>query len=306
VDFFTHLAISLLISTIVSGSIANIYVFFGILLGIIPDFDFLLFPFWKRLPLAGHHGITHMFAFILLFAAFIYILLSLSFGISDLKFLFLMILTGSLHIIGDFIGTGGVKPLYPLEKGYSNLNIDLGNNPCLMAFSFLGIAFLVAASFGYIPRLSVISAAAILGSAYILYYAIRALVKIYDERKSENYGFVALPTVYPWEWKFARRIDTIQEIEINLKTEDGINRYKIPKQKQDTIKTCQDLVYSYWHPSVQAQMRFFKYPCYRIVCEGDKKEIIWNSVEAGKLTEVHVNLNDEKLEVSTHLREKRH
>jgi membrane-bound metal-dependent hydrolase YbcI (DUF457 family) len=306
VDFFTHLAISLLTSTIVSGSIANIYVFFGILLGLIPDFDFLLFPFWKRIPMAGHHGITHIFAFIILFAVIIYIVLSLFFGFSDLKFLFLMMLTGSLHIIGDLIGTGGVKPLYPFKKGYSNLNIDLGNNPCIMAFSFFGIVFLAVAGFGYFPRMDVIDAAAILGLSYFLYYAVRALVKICNERKSENCGFTALPTVYPWEWKFALRIDTEKEIEINLKMKDGIKRYKIPKQKQDTIRTCQDLVYSYWHPLVQAQMRFFKFPCYRIVCEGNKKEIIWNSVEAGKLTEVHVNLKDNKLEVSTQLRESRH
>jgi membrane-bound metal-dependent hydrolase YbcI (DUF457 family) len=290
----------------VSGSIANIYVFFGILLGLIPDFDFLLFPLWKRVPLAGHHGITHMFAFILLFAAFIHILLNLFFGISDLRLLFLMVITGSLHLFGDFIGTGGVAPLYPFKKGFSNLNIDLGNNPCLMAFSFLGTVFLVAVSLGYFYPLNVISASVILGLAYVLYFALRASIKIFNQRKWENSGFIALPTVYPWKWKFARRIDTIEEIEINLKTSDGIKRYKIPKQKQGEIRNCQDLVYSYWHPLVQAQMRFFKYPCYRIICEGDKKEIIWNSVDTGKLTEVHVILNNDKLEVHTRLRENRH
>jgi membrane-bound metal-dependent hydrolase YbcI (DUF457 family) len=290
----------------VSGSLANIYVFFGILLGLIPDFDFLLFPLWKRVPLAGHHGITHMFAFILLLAAFIYILLNSLFGISDLRLLFLMVMTGSLHIFGDFIGTGGVAPLYPLKKGYSNLNIDLGNNPCLMVFSFLGTVFLVAVSLSYFYPLSLISASVILGLAYVLYFALRASIKIFNERKSENSKFIALPTVYPWKWKFARRIDTIEEIEINLKTSDGIKLYKIPKQKQYEIRNCQDLVYSYWHPLVQAQMRFFRYPCYRIICEGDKKEIIWTSVDTGKLTEVHVILNNDKLKVHTRLRENRH
>ncbi|MCJ7443937.1 MAG: metal-dependent hydrolase [Methanotrichaceae archaeon] len=302
-DFFTHLTISLLISILLSGSLANVYALFGVLIGLLPDFDFAFFPLWKRMPLAGHHGITHTLVFILLTSGIIYAVLAFFFGYSDLKLLYIMVLTGSLHILGDFMGTGGVAPLYPLEKGYSSLNIDLGNNPFLMTFSFMGMIFLVIVSIGYLGILSMTEAAVLLGLIYIVYLVSRFLLKTYNERKQENIGFVALPTVLPWKWKFAKRIDTFEEIEIYFKTRDGIERYSIPKERKNKISTCQDLVYSYWHPMVQAQMGFFRYPYYRIICDKEKKEIIWNSVDMGKLTEVHVILTENKLKVVTSLRD---
>ncbi|MDD1752678.1 MAG: metal-dependent hydrolase [Methanotrichaceae archaeon] len=300
-DFFTHLTISLLVSTLLSGSLINVYTFLGIFIGLLPDFDFLLFPLWKKVALSGHHGITHTLGFIILISCLIYALLTLFFGLSDQKLLLLMLLVGSLHILGDFIGTGGVAPFYPFKKGYSSLNLDLGNNPILMTCSFAGFVFLVIAGLGFFNFLDARVASIILGLAYIIYFALRAVLKRFFERVPENRGFVALPTTYPWNWKFARRTDSPKEIEIELKTATEFKSYRIPKDKDHNIISCQDLVYSYWHPQVQAQMRFFRYPCYRIICDGDRKEIIWNSI-AGKLTEVHVVVDQGELKVNTDLR----
>jgi membrane-bound metal-dependent hydrolase YbcI (DUF457 family) len=300
-DFITHLTISLLVSTLLSGSLINVYTLFGIFIGLLPDFDFLLFPLWKKVALSGHHGITHTLGFIFFVSCLIYALLILFFGLADQKLLILMLLVGSLHILGDFIGTGGVAPFYPFEKNYSNLNLDLGNNPILMTCSLAGFFFLVISGLGFFnfPDARVVSA--ILSLAYIMYFTLRAVLRLYFERLPENRNFIALPTTYPWNWTFVKRIDSPNEIKIEMKTATEFKSYRIPKDRDHKIISCEDLVYSYWQPQVQAQMHFFRYPCYKIICEGDRKEIIWNSI-AGKLTEVHVVVDQGELKVKTYLR----
>ncbi len=290
-DFFTHILIGLIIASLADGSNTNIYIASGIFMSLLPDLDFLMAPLWKRLPFTGHHGITHTLVFIIAVSVFIYEALSSLLVLteaSDKRLLLVIFLTGFSHILGDLLGTGGVPLFYPLSKRYYKLNIDLGINPVLTLFSFIGIAVLSSAYIGFTHFIDARGAAMLLGSVFVIYYAFRAALKIREEMAEENKGFAALPTVRPYRWKFAKRTETPEAIEIALKTSNGIRTYRIPKDRRDKIERCEDLAYTYWHPQVQGEMRFFEYPCYRTRCEEGRMEITWNSAEAGKFIEIKV------------------
>jgi hypothetical protein len=67
----------------------------GTLMNIVPDFNFLLFPLWKRFPFTWHHGISHTLAFILVVSALAYFALPKMTTISDTMLFLIMLLTGS-------------------------------------------------------------------------------------------------------------------------------------------------------------------------------------------------------------------
>jgi len=287
-DIFSHLLIGLLAASWASGFGPSFYVAVGALMSIVPDFDFLLFPLWKRFPFTWHHGISHTLAFPIVISALAYFALYKMTAISDTRLFLIMLLTGSLHIFCDLLGTGGVPLLYPLSKSYIKLNIDLGINSLLTLFSMSGVALLLVAYSGYVHLLDSESVTILLSSIFVIYYPCRAVIKFYREKRPENKGFIALPTINPLVWKFARRRETSEAIEITLKTGGAMRSYRIPKDRRETIERCEDLVYTYWHPEVQAEMRFFDFPCYNTVCQDGRMKIIWNSAEMGKFIEIEV------------------
>ena len=84
-DFFTHLMVGFIISSLASGSFHNNYVLFGTLMAGLPDFDVFLYPLWKSLPITRHHGITHMIIFIVIVSALVNILLAVFAGSADVN-----------------------------------------------------------------------------------------------------------------------------------------------------------------------------------------------------------------------------
>ncbi|MFB3765636.1 MAG: metal-dependent hydrolase [Methanotrichaceae archaeon] len=290
-DFFTHILIGLIIGSSADGSNPNIYIASGIFMSLLPDFDFLMAPLWKRLPFTGHHGITHTLVFIIAASVLIFGAISFLFVPAeslDTRLLMVIFLAGSSHLLGDLLGTGGVPLFYPLSEKYYKLNIDLGINPLLMFFSFTGIILLSFAYLDILPFADAGSVAMLLGSIFVIYYPSRVALKIREEMAKENKGFVALPTIKPYRWKFAKRTETPEAIEIAIKTSMGVETCRIPKDRRDKIERCEDLAYTYWHPMVQGEMRFFEYPYYKTNCEDGKMEITWNSAEAGKFIEIKV------------------
>jgi membrane-bound metal-dependent hydrolase YbcI (DUF457 family) len=304
-DFFTHLLIGLIVASLADGANLYLYAALAVFMSLLPDLDFALFPLWKWLPSTGHHGITHTPIFVLAASAVIYAAIAIFAGISDIGVLLVMLLTGFIHVFGDFLGTGGVPLLYPFSGRYYKLNIDLGIDTLLMLFSIAGIVILFRAYLNYSYYPDARSTAILLGSLYILYYAARGALKLYQEHRPENAGFTALPTKNPFRWKYARRIETKGDIKIFLKTREGIKTFTIPKDRRERIEKCEELVYTYWHPQVQGEMRFFEYPCYKMICQEGRKEIIWNSAESGKVIEVQVTLEKGHMKVDKRFRSKK-
>lgn len=172
-DFFTHFLIGLIVASLADGSNLYLYLTLAVFMSLLPDLDFALFPLWKWLPSTGHHGITHTPIFIFAASALIYAAIAIFAEISDIRVLLVMLLTGSLHIFGDFLGTGGVPLLYPFSGRYFKLNIDLGIDTLLMLFSIAGIVVLFRAYLNYPYFPDTRSVTILLGSIFILYYATR-------------------------------------------------------------------------------------------------------------------------------------
>jgi membrane-bound metal-dependent hydrolase YbcI (DUF457 family) len=304
-DFFTHLLIGLIVASLADGQNIYLYTALAVFMSLLSDLDFAMFPLWKWFPSTGHHGITHTPIFVFAASAVIYAAITIFTGTSDIEALLVMLLAGSLHIFGDFLGTGGVPLLYPFSWRYFKLNIDLGIDTLLMLFSIAGIAVLFRAYLNYPYFPDARSASILLGSLFILYYATRGALKLYQEHKPENMGFTALPTKNPFKWKYARRIETKEDIKIFLKTSEGVKTFTIPKDRRERIEKCEDLVYTYWNPQVQGEMRFFEYPCYKVICQEGRKEIVWNSAESGKVIEVQVTIEEGHLRVDKRFRSKK-
>lgn len=287
-DFLNHLMIGFLVSSWASGSFYNEYVAAGILMAALPDFDFLLYPLWKKLIIAGHHGITHTFLFIITISTAIFLFSAAYTGFVDLKLLLIMLLAGTSHIFCDFITNWGVPAFYPAAKKYFKINLDMAVNPYLIFYFFLGTAFLATATFNYLAPLDWRGASSFLGLTYLGYFGSRSAFKIYNARKPENYGFAALPTWLPHKWKFAKRIESDDEITVLVKGNPDVRKYVIPKCSTDEISRCEDLPRSYWLKRVQLHMQVFEFPYYEIDCTNGGMKIIWRSAEMGNVLNVHV------------------
>ena len=143
----------------------------------------------------------------------------------------------------------------------------------------------------------------VIGAGYVIYFAIRIIMKVYYTTRPENRGFTALPTFNPFKWHFVRRMDRDGAIEVVLKRGSKMLAYLIPndedegKRRMEKIGRCEDLVYTYWHPQVQAYMRVFNYPYYETRCSGDRLEIAWHSAEMGDAMCIRVRCQDQRLEI---------
>lgn len=287
-DFFTHLMIGFLLSSLLGGSFSNQYVVLGTLMAALPDFDILLYPLWKRMPIIRHHGITHTAIFVMAASVTLFAAYGAFTGIADPKLLIIMLLGGFSHIFCDFITNWGVPIFYPFKKEYSKINLDMSVNPYTILLFFTGLIFLDASCLNYFSPLDLKGATIVLGLVYLVYFASRAGFKVYNTKKHGNQGFDALPTPSPYRWKFAKRIETDGEIRVLLKSNPRTRTYVIPKSGLKKITRCQDLVSTYWLGQVQDYMRVFEYPYYETDCQDGRKKITWRCAEMGELLGVHV------------------
>jgi membrane-bound metal-dependent hydrolase YbcI (DUF457 family) len=301
-DFFTHLMIGFLISSGLVGSFSNQYVVLGTLMAALPDFDVFLYPLWKRIPITRHHGITHTAIFVIAASVTLFAVFGAFTGIADPKLLIVMLLGGFSHIFCDFITNWGVPLFYPFEKGYSKINLDMSVNPYTILFFFPGVIFLDAARLNYFASFDLKSATIVIGLIYLVYFVSRVGFKIYYTKKPENEGFSALPTLVPYKWKFAKRIETDGEIRVFLKSNPRTRTYVIPKGRLEKINKCQDLVNTYWLEQVQDYMRVFEYPYYETDCQDGKMKITWRSAEMGDLLGVHIVCEGDNLKSRVELK----
>ncbi|MCX8173562.1 MAG: metal-dependent hydrolase [Thermoplasmata archaeon] len=299
-DFFTHLMFGFLISSWASGNFYNPYVVLGSLLAVLPDFDIFLFPLWRRFPFASHHGITHTALFVVAVSPVIAVIGKFLFW-TDLNLPVaagIMLVTGLMHLGCDALTNWGTPVLYPLSKKYYNLSIDLAVNVYLMLWFFAAVVFLALVRFRYLPFLNMEMASAILGVSYLSYFALRAGSKLYFKRRFKN-EFCLLPTEKPWHWRMARRSENEKEIVIGIRNSRGVEEYRIPKFHGERIevKSCEDLVYTYYLPEVQSHLGVFRFPYYRLNCTNGKWEIIWYVAEMHPRMNLKVDYTDGRFRV---------
>ncbi|MCJ7445182.1 MAG: metal-dependent hydrolase [Methanotrichaceae archaeon] len=290
-----------IIASIASGSLSGDYVVLGTLIAILPDFDIILIPLGKRLPIFGHRGITHTLVFVIFSSTLIYLLYSLISGYWDIKMLFILLMCGLSHILGDFLTSSGIPLLYPWIKRYSKLNLDISINPIVFLTVLTFLFFLNFINLESIPSSTIQRLVYALAVVYFLYFSLRATLKYYYSQKPQNKSFVAIPTWNPFSWRFASRFETPEEIQVMLKRDEGVRVYCIPNSERQiaTINDCLDLVSTYWHPKVQDYLHLFEFPYYELDCRGEKKEIYWRAAEVGDLVSIKVVWQDDRIILRT-------
>jgi len=301
-DFFTHLLFGFLLSSWYSSSFYNPYVVLGSLMAILPDFDVLLFPLWKKFKMTGHHGITHTFIFICI-AAPITAIVARFFFWSELNLpgaTAIMLVTGFVHILCDALTNWGTPILYPLSRRYLSVGLDVAVNIYLMFAFFLTVLFLALVRFRYIGMLNMEQASVIVGACYLSYLGIRAGFKGHYKRKYRN-GFSLLPTELFWRWKIAKRVEQADALLVYVNNDEGIKEYRIPKAGNSIppILTCSDMVYTYYLPEVQVHLSVFKFPYYKISCTGDVWKIEWFVAEMHPRMRIKVEYRNGEIKTSS-------
>ncbi|MGB9636812.1 MAG: metal-dependent hydrolase [Thermoplasmata archaeon] len=300
-DFFTHLMLGFLLSSWCSGNFYNPYVILGSFIAVLPDFDILLFPLWKRFPSTAHHGFTHTAVFVVLVSVFLsFVSKAIFWPDLNIPLVFpIMLTTGFLHLGCDALTNWGTPVLYPFVKKYFSLGIDVAVNVYLMLSFFVSVLFLALVRFQYISFLNMEMASTILGIGYLSYFGVRVGFKVYLGHSGQK-NFDLLPTDRFWHWKLAKRVETEEEIVVSVKNSEGVDDYRIPKiesKEKINIQRCEDMVYTYHLPAVQSYLSVFKYPYYRIDCTSNEWKITWYVAEMHPRMYLEVKYKAGKFEV---------
>ena len=116
-DIFTHMFFSYLINFGIGSLKYNEYAMvFGILMGVISDFDILWFPVGRKFSIARHRGISHSVLFI---AVATVILAAITAPIIHVDFIVLCLIgliSGLSHICLDVLTTIGIPVFWPFTK----------------------------------------------------------------------------------------------------------------------------------------------------------------------------------------------
>jgi membrane-bound metal-dependent hydrolase YbcI (DUF457 family) len=174
VDFFTHLLIGLLLASGPALYPTTVLVY-GVVMAILPDFDILFFPLWKKHPALRHHGISHSLAFVLLAGPVGAVPLALLYPGGWPAFAAAGTLGGLSHVVADYLTSFAVPLWAPFSwKGWAR-NLELPVNPYTILASSLAVAGLSGlwlAAPGLFPATLWVA-----GALFLAYLGARALLK---------------------------------------------------------------------------------------------------------------------------------
>ena len=182
VDFFTHLLIGILLSA--SPATYPMAVFlYGVLMAILPDFDVVLFPFWKKHPALRHHGISHSFAFVLIAGPVGAVPMAFLYGTDWTMFALAGILGGLSHVVADYLTSFAVPLWAPVSwKGHA-LNVELPVNPYTIVTSSAALGVFGILWYSEGTRVLLPWALWVAGLSLGIYVVSRAVVKRWLRRK---------------------------------------------------------------------------------------------------------------------------
>jgi len=205
-------------------------------MGMIVDFDFILYPLSLRNIIFEHRGIAHSYLVVISYTIIFSIIFSL---IYSLNFIFTLMaaLTGSLaHISCDNLTNYGTYSLYPFRKRPIKLNILLGVDPIIIPFSlymfiYILYTFLIN-DISFLYFLCILS-----GYIYIFYFLIHIILKIIISIKIKT---KTLPTLF----RVIFIVPSIKIVNENNKTYQMINwySYNLLNNKKTPVKEFKKLI----------------------------------------------------------------
>jgi membrane-bound metal-dependent hydrolase YbcI (DUF457 family) len=315
-DLFSHVVISYLLNVGLETPALHIVerpvIEFGVLMGILPDFDLLLTPLSGKVPLTKHRGVSHSLFFILVCALVSAWLASLYF-LPSVKFTTLFIValaSGLMHLGTDFITTWGTPILWPISNREFKLDIDRALNLYLMFGSIGIIIFMNYLHTIACPRIPFLIACGSVAAIYIGYMSTKLILKLWLSRKySHANGFKtsALPTAGLFTWFLISKHQTDKTLKLYYA------RYNLLKDHYPNFRAFEcnrvnDIVqfpmdnpesaksYSYELAEVQAYINKFKYPIASVKSGKTPGtwEVFWYPLELISLNRtlgIHVNID---------------
>ena len=248
-------------------------------MAILPDIDIFMWPLSKKYPILRHHGITHTIVFIFCSATIMFVIYAFHANFWSLKLLVIMYLGGYSHLFADFLTNWGVPLLYPVSKKHFKLNIETAVN-IIMIIYFIIATLLLQFAREHKYNLEIWSLSYYIGYGYIAYFGLRICIKLGLRIPKKNHGFSAVPSMNPFKWRLAKRVETENEIIITVRQKGKDTEYNIPKKKVDRIEKDEDIVaYTYHHPEINPYMLMYKFPYYTVKKDKNGLEISWRAVE---------------------------
>lgn len=202
-DIFTHMFFTYLINFGIGSLQFNEYAMvFGIVMGVLPDFDVLWFPIGRRYSIARHRGGSHSIFFIILVTLILAAIMSPIIRVDFFALVLIGIISGLSHICLDVLTTIGIPVFWPLSKREVHLDLERAINPYFMAISifFIFVLFqLRAIKFDYTIYLQLVT---IIILAIILYYIAKMILKLYCQTSfsTQKFRIQALPTAGFFKW----------------------------------------------------------------------------------------------------------
>lgn len=260
-DFITHG----LISYLIGSGFGLQYAFFGIIMGVFPDFDVFLYPFYhifKKEALI-HRGGVH--SLLVLGSANLIGAFIVNFFIpgSVLLYFFIGFLCSGTHLICDILTLTHIKPFWPFSGRQYKYDIAPSINPIAIFLSMGAGSLLWNMYKAEDSNLAVYSSfIAIIVCAML---GIRIIIKFYLSKQfptAANYRI--LPTVTPFFWKIVQKTCETQEITIRFSKYNLFNpkqpifrvfRFGMVPPNQPITEDAAALSFSYQLPEVKDYLK---------------------------------------------------
>jgi membrane-bound metal-dependent hydrolase YbcI (DUF457 family) len=175
---------------------------FGIVMGMLPDFDVLWYPIGRRYSIARHRGGSHSIFFIIIATLILAAIMSPIIHVPYIALCLIGIISGLSHICLDVLTTIGIPVFWPFLKREVHLDLERAINPYFMAISIFFIFFLFQLriiKFNYVIYLQLIN---IIIFSIIMYYMAKLILKIYCQTSfsTPEFKIQALPTAGFFKW----------------------------------------------------------------------------------------------------------
>jgi membrane-bound metal-dependent hydrolase YbcI (DUF457 family) len=200
-DLFTHIIVAYLVTFGITLGRSPVYIAAGALAGALPDSDILLIPLARRFPVLRHHGITHSFLGVTIFAIGGAILGPfVDSGAQAIPLLLFMELGGLLHIFLDGFTHFSVPPLVPFSDVELRLDADRAVNLGTMAMSLVSFVVLMQER-NAVPLATWLLTGWVLLAVYLGYLTLRATSRYLAGRAKVAALYTAvIPTGNPLDW----------------------------------------------------------------------------------------------------------
>jgi inner membrane protein len=308
-DILTHMFFTYLINFGIGSLQFNEYAMvFGIVLGVISDFDVLWFPIGQRYSIARHRGVSHSILFIVLATVILAAIFAPIIKVNFIALCLIGIISGLSHICLDVLTTIGIPVFWPFTKQRVHLDLERAINPYFMGISTFFIFFLFQLrliNFDYMIYLQLII---IITTTIILYFMAKLILKIYLQASFSPPGFKihALPTAGFFKWYLVgtnqtENIMNTAYCRYNLLSKYkphfrifSCNRLETTGPPIDDIEKVKS--YSYHLNEVAKFVEKFKYPIAEVLKNGEGHDwtIFWFPLELMSLNRafaIRIDLN---------------